>query len=341
MKVLVTGGCGFIGSALVRRLVRLGHDVVNIDRLTYAATPEALEEAASSPRYRLVRGDICDRVLVAETLEEHRPDAVAHLAAESHVDRSIAGPDAFLRTNVCGTFTLLEAVRAWRIGRSGEFRFLHVSTDEVWGDLGPADAPFDETSPCRPNSPYAASKAASDMLVRAWGVTYGVPVLTTNCSNNFGPWQYPEKLIPLMITNASLGRALPVYGTGENVRDWLHVEDHADALISVLQHGTPGRTYAIGGGAEMRNIDIVRQLCALMDRRLPAGAPHAHLITHVTDRRGHDRRYAVDATRMHREIGWSPRRDFTTGLAETVDWYLGRDDWWRPLRGVEATREVA
>ena len=333
MTILVTGGAGFIGSAIVRQLIReTGARVVNLDKLTYAAMPEALEECAENRRYCVVHGDVCDRALLAEVFEEHAPEAVIHLAAESHVDRSIDGPAAFLETNVLGTFALLEAARAWMAGRRGGFRFLHVSTDEVFGSLGPADPAFSETTAYAPNSPYSASKAAADHLVRAWGETYGLPVVTTNCSNNYGPWQFPEKMIPVMITAAIDGAAMPVYGTGENVRDWLHVEDHARALRLVLERGATGRTYNIGGDAERNNIEVVRRICALMDARFPERAPHEHLIRFVNDRPGHDRRYAIDARRIRRELGWAPERDFEDGLAATVDWYLGRESWWRGIR---------
>ncbi|MEO1601144.1 MAG: dTDP-glucose 4,6-dehydratase, partial [Pseudomonadota bacterium] len=293
MTILVTGGAGFIGSAVIRQLIRAGETVVNLDKLTYAATPEALEEAADSPVYRFVHGDICDGPLVARLLEEHRPDAVMHLAAESHVDRSIDGPAAFLETNITGTFTLLEAVR-----RAGGVRFHHISTDEVFGSLGPSDAAFSETTPYAPNSPYSASKAASDHLVRAWGETYGLEVVTSNCSNNYGPWQFPEKLIPVMVIAAVEGRPLPVYGTGANIRDWLFVEDHARALRLVLERGTPGESYCVGGDAERTNLEVVRAICAAFDARLPGGAPHDRLISFVTDRPGHDARYAIDAARI-------------------------------------------
>ena len=333
MKILVTGGSGFIGSAVIRQLIReAGATVVNLDKLTYAATPEALEDCAENPRYRLVEGDICDRALVAGLLEEHAPDAVMHLAAESHVDRSIDGPADFLQTNIIGTFTLLEAARAWRAGRKGDFRFHHVSTDEVYGALGPEDAAFCETTPYAPNSPYSASKAASDHLVRAWGETYGLPVVTSNCSNNYGPWQFPEKLIPVMLIAAFEGRPLPVYGAGENIRDWLHVEDHARALRLVLEHGANGECYNIGGDAERRNIDVVRRICALMDQHRPAGAPHERLISFVADRPGHDLRYAVDSSKIRRELGWSPCETFETGLRGTIAWYLDNASWWQGIR---------
>ncbi|MEL6218493.1 MAG: dTDP-glucose 4,6-dehydratase [Pseudomonadota bacterium] len=327
MTILVTGGAGFIGSAVIRQLIRAGETVVNLDKLTYAATPEALEEAADSPAYRFVHGDICDGPLVARLLEEYRPEAVMHLAAESHVDRSIDGPAAFLQTNITGTFTLLEAVR-----RSGGIRLHHISTDEVCGALGPSDAAFSETTPYAPNSPYSASKAASDHLVRAWGETYGLEVVTSNCSNNYGPWQFPEKLIPVMVIAAVEGRPLPIYGTGANIRDWLYVEDHARALRLVLERGTPGESYCVGGDAERTNLEVVRAICAALDARLPGGAPHDRLISFVTDRPGHDARYAIDAARIRAELGWRPEHGFEDGLAATIDWYLAHRDWWEGIR---------
>ncbi|HUF87691.1 MAG TPA: dTDP-glucose 4,6-dehydratase [Thermohalobaculum sp.] len=333
MKILVTGGTGFIGSAVIRQLIRdSSARVVNLDKLTYAAMPEALEDCAESSRYHAVRGDICDRALVTDLFEEHAPDAVIHLAAESHVDRSIDGPAAFLETNIVGTFTLLEAARAWTAGRRTPFRFLHVSTDEVYGSLGPDDPGFSETTRYAPNSPYSASKAAADHLVRAWGETYGLPVVTTNCSNNYGPWQFPEKMIPVMVTAAFDGADLPVYGTGENVRDWLHVEDHARALRLVLAQGATGASYNIGGNAEHGNIAVVRRICALMDGHFPDRAPHARLIRFVTDRPGHDRRYAIDSRKLRRELGWSPQHGFDDGLAATVAWYLANESWWRAIQ---------
>ena len=333
MKILVTGGAGFIGSAVIRQLIReTDTTIVNLDKLTYAATPEALEECAISPRYRLVQGDIRTRDLLAGLFEEHDPDAVMHLAAESHVDRSIDGPADFLQTNIFGTFALLEAARAWRAGRKGDFRFHHVSTDEVFGSLGPGDAAFSEITPYAPNSPYSASKAASDHLVRAWGETYGLPVVISNCSNNYGPWQFPEKLIPVMLIAACEGQPLPVYGAGENIRDWLHVEDHARALRLVLEHGATGESYNIGGDAEHRNIDVVRQICALMDEHRPASAPHDRLIGFVTDRPGHDLRYAIDSSKIRRDLGWSPLETFATGLRGTIAWYLENVDWWQGIR---------
>ena len=337
MTLLVTGGAGFIGSALVRRLVADGRErVVNVDKLTYAGNLDSLAPVEGSPDYVFERVDICDQTAVQRIFEDHRPDAVVHLAAESHVDRSIDAPGAFVETNVVGTYTLLrETLRYWRsldaAARNG-FRFLHVSTDEVFGTLGPAGL-FDEETPYRPNSPYSATKAASDHLVRAWHHTYGLPTLTSNCSNNYGPYQFPEKLIPLTILNAIEGKPLPVYGRGENVRDWLFVDDHADALLAILEKGRPGETYCVGGHNERRNIDVVRKICSLMDelRPDPAG-PHSRLIDFVTDRPGHDMRYAIDASKIARELGWNPRETFDTGLRKTVAWYLENRAWWERVR---------
>jgi dTDP-glucose 4,6-dehydratase len=336
MKLLVTGGAGFIGSAVVRGAVRRGHAVVNLDALTYAACLENVAEVAESPAYAFEKADIRDRAALDRVFGAHRPDAVLHLAAESHVDRSIDGPGAFVETNVLGTFQLLEAARAhWeRAGRPGSFRFHHVSTDEVFGSLGP-EGRFDEESRYAPNSPYAASKAGSDHLVRAWAETYGLPVLLTNCSNNYGPFQFPEKLIPVVILKALAGRPIPVYGKGENVRDWLYVEDHAEALLTVLERARPGASYAIGGEAEARNIDLVRMICGILDALRPAGAPHHRLIAFVEDRPGHDRRYAIDPGRIRAELGWRPSVTLAEGLARTVAWYLAREDWWRPLQARE------
>ncbi|MEO1329087.1 MAG: dTDP-glucose 4,6-dehydratase [Pseudomonadota bacterium] len=343
MTVLVTGGAGFIGSAVVRHLIReRGARVVNLDKLTYAATPEALGDAADSPNYAFEQADICDRPRLDAILARHRPSAILHLAAESHVDRSIDGPAAFIETNLVGTFQLLEAARGYYEGLSGTargaFRLHHVSTDEVFGSLGAKDPPFQENSRHRPNSPYAASKAGSDHLVRAWGETYGLPVLTSNCSNNYGPWQFPEKLIPVMIAKAADGAAMPVYGRGENVRDWLHVEDHAVALATILERGRLGETYNVGGASERRNIEVTRAICDAMDAARPEGAPHARLIAFVEDRPGHDLRYAIDAEKITRELGWRPTRRFEDGLRETVDWYLAHETWWR---GVIARRTGA
>jgi dTDP-glucose 4,6-dehydratase len=334
VRVLVTGGAGFIGSAVVRRLVRhTDWHVVTLDKLTYAGNLESLAEALDHPRHRFHRADICDRAAVDRILADEQPDAILHLAAESHVDRSIDGAAPFIQTNIVGTWTLLEAALAYWRGLSGaakdRFRFQHISTDEVFGSLGP-DGFFTEETPYRPNSPYAASKASSDHLVRAWHHTYGLPTLATNCSNNYGPYHFPEKLIPLIIIRALRGESLPVYGKGENVRDWLHVEDHAEALLAVLERGRIGETYNVGGHAERRNIDVVRGICAVLDELAPdaQGRPHARLIAFVTDRPGHDLRYAIDPARIEREIGWKPRHTFESGLRETVRWYLDNRPWW-------------
>jgi dTDP-glucose 4,6-dehydratase len=338
VKVLITGGCGFIGSAVVRHLIRATEaTVVNVDKLTYAASPEAVAEAADSPRYQLERVDLCDAAAVADVVARHRPDAVMHLAAETHVDRSIDGPGAFVQTNVTGTYNLLAAVHGYWSGlpedARGAFRFHHVSTDEVYGELG-ATGKFTETTPYQPSSPYAASKAASDHLVRAWFRTYGLPTIVSNCSNNYGEFQFPEKLIPLMILNALADKALPVYGTGDNVRDWLHVRDHAEALWMILTQGVPGETYNVGGNSERRNIDVVRAICDAVDARAPRpdGSSRRDLIAFVADRPGHDARYAIDATKIQRELAWEPGFDFETGLRDTVDWYLANGDWWQRVQ---------
>jgi dTDP-glucose 4,6-dehydratase len=332
LKLLVTGGAGFIGSAVVRRAVRAGHSVVNLDALTYAACLDNVAEVASSPRYVFEHADIRDRAALDRILAAHAPDAILHLAAESHVDRSIDAPGSFIETNVTGTFTLLEAARAYwqRRGRPGGFRFHHVSTDEVYGSLGPTGR-FTEATPYDPRSPYAASKAASDHLVRAWHETYGLPVIVTNCSNNYGPFHFPEKLIPVVILSALHGRPIPVYGRGENVRDWLYVEDHADALLTVLARGEIGRSYNIGGENEASNIDIVRRICALLDEMHPAGAPHDRHIAFVADRPGHDLRYAIDPARIRTELGWRPAVTLDEGLRRTVRWYLDNRGWWQKL----------
>ncbi|MCZ8334380.1 MAG: dTDP-glucose 4,6-dehydratase [Rhodobacteraceae bacterium] len=332
MKILITGGAGFIGSAVVRLAVAQGHSVVNVDALTYAACLENVASVGNSPRYVFEQADIRDRAAMDGIFARHEPDAVMHLAAESHVDRSIDGPGTFIETNINGTFTLLEAARAFwtRKGKPDSFRFHHISTDEVFGSLGPTGK-FTEDTPYDPRSPYSASKAASDHLVRAWHETYGMPVVLTNCSNNYGPFHFPEKLIPVVILNALSGKAIPVYGKGENVRDWLFVEDHADALLTVLQKGQLGRSYNIGGENEARNIDLVRTICRLMDEMHPQGAPHERLITFVTDRPGHDLRYAIDPTRMRQELGWRPSVTLEEGLRRTVRWYLENEAWWRPL----------
>lgn len=331
MKILVTGGAGFIGSAVVRLAVARGHQVVNLDALTYAANLANVASVADHPAYAFEQADIRDRLALDRILAQHRPDAIMHLAAESHVDRSIDGPAAFIDTNVTGTFHLLEAARAyWQQTRPEGFRLHHVSTDEVFGSL-PATGRFDETSPYDPRSPYAASKAASDHLVRAWGETYGLPVVISNCSNNYGPFHFPEKLVPVVILNALAGRPIPVYGDGAHIRDWLYVEDHAEALLAVLTRGAVGRSYVIGGEAEARNLDLVRMICAHMDRLNPAGAPHDRLIAFVEDRPGHDRRYAIDPARIRRELGWRPSVTLDQGLGLTVAWYLDNRDWWEPL----------
>ncbi|MBP7442596.1 MAG: dTDP-glucose 4,6-dehydratase [Thauera sp.] len=331
--ILVTGGAGFIGANFVLDwLAASDEPVVNLDALTYAGNLETLACLQGDPRHLFVHGDICDRALVDRLFAEHKPRAVVHFAAESHVDRSIHGPGAFVRTNVEGTFTLLEAARAhWSTLPAGEretFRFLHVSTDEVYGSLGPNDPAFTETKTYEPNSPYSASKAASDHLVRAWHHTYGLPVLTTNCSNNYGPYQFPEKLIPLMIVNALAGKPLPIYGDGLNVRDWLYVGDHCSAIREVLARGRLGETYNVGGWNEMANIDIVTTLCALLDELRPdAGGSYARLVTYVKDRPGHDRRYAIDARKIERELGWRPAETFQSGIRKTVQWYLDNPGW--------------
>ncbi|SFQ62929.1 dTDP-glucose 4,6-dehydratase [Roseivivax halotolerans] len=332
MKILVTGGAGFIGSAVVRQAVAERHEVVNLDALTYAANLESLAVVAVSPLYTFEKADIRDRPALDRIFATHRPDAVMHLAAESHVDRSIDGPGLFIETNVTGTFNLLEAARAhWQdVGRPEGFRFHHISTDEVYGSLGPTGK-FTEDTPYDPRSPYSASKAASDHLVRAWAETYGLPVVLSNCSNNYGPFHFPEKLIPVVILNALHSQPIPVYGAGRNVRDWLYVEDHADALLTVLQDGALGRSYNIGGNNERANIDLVRDLCAILDRLRPDAAPHGDLITFVADRPGHDLRYAIDASRIRDELGWQPSVTLQEGLERTVRWYLENEDWWRPL----------
>ena len=331
--ILVTGGAGFIGSNFVLDWVAAtGEPVVNLDKLTYAGNPENLRSLRGDARHVFVQGDICDRALLDRLLAEHRPSAIVHFAAESHVDRSIHGPGEFVRTNVEGTFTLLEATRGYWAALEGAskeaFRFLHVSTDEVYGSLGPSDAPFTEQHPYAPNSPYSASKAASDHLVRAWHHTYGLPVVTTNCSNNYGPYHFPEKLIPLMIVNALAGKPLPVYGDGMQVRDWLYVTDHCSAIRAVLAGGRLGETYNVGGWNEMPNIQIVNAVCRLLGELRPSPeGDYARLITYVKDRPGHDRRYAIDARKLERELGWKPSETFETGLRKTVQWYLNNPEW--------------
>jgi dTDP-glucose 4,6-dehydratase len=337
-RFIVTGGAGFIGSAVVRSLIRdTGHRVVVIDKLTYAGNLESLAPVSNDPRYTFVHADIVDRKRMEEVFAEYQPDIVLHLAAESHVDRSIDGPAAFIDTNVVGTYTLLEtALTYWRLlpsGRDDEFRFHHVSTDEVFGSLG-SNGRFGETTPYAPRSPYSASKAASDHLVRSWHHTYGLPVLITNCSNNYGPYQFPEKLIPLTIINGLEGVKLPVYGNGNNVRDWLYVEDHAQALLAVASSGRVGETYCIGGQSERTNLDVVKAICALVDEFVPSSAigHREELITFVADRPGHDQRYAIDPGLITRELGWQPRESFESGLRKTVEWYLANRPWWQRIR---------
>ena len=333
MKILVTGGLGFIGSAVVRLAVARGHEVVNLDAMTYAACPENVAMVAESNLYSFEHADIRDRAALDRVFADYRPDAVMHLAAESHVDRSIDGPADFIDTNITGTFNMLEAARSYwvRMGKPAGFRFHHISTDEVFGSLG-AVGQFTEDTPYAPNSPYSASKAASDHLVRAWAETYGLPVVMTNCSNNYGPYHFPEKLIPVVILNALAGRPIPVYGAGVNVRDWLYVEDHADALLLVVQKGRVGRSYNIGGENEARNIDIVHKICAILDELVPSGAPHDRLIAYVADRPGHDLRYAIDPSRIRNELGWRPSVTLDQGLRLTVEWYLANAGWWQPLQ---------
>ena len=336
MRVLVTGGAGFIGSCLIRHLVlEKNYEVLTVDKLTYAGTMASLKLVEGKANHRFLKADICDQQAMRQAFASFRPDRVMHLAAESHVDRSITGAEDFVRTNVMGTFSLLEAARAHYAELDEQararFRFLHVSTDEVYGSLG-ADGLFTETTPYDPSSPYSASKAASDHLAKAWARTYDLPIVVSNCSNNYGPYHFPEKLIPLTILNALDGKALPVYGRGENIRDWLFVEDHARALDIIVERGRIGETYNVGGRNERRNIDVVRRICAVLDERRPAAAPRESLIAFVTDRPGHDARYAIDATKLETELGWKARENFDSGIAKTVDWYLENDWWWTPLR---------
>jgi len=332
MKLLVTGGAGFIGSAVVRLAVARGHEVVNLDAMTYAACEANVAPVAQSNHYTFEQADIRDRAALDRIFATHRPDAVMHLAAESHVDRSIDGPGDFILTNINGTYNMLEAARAYWVaqGKPDTFRFHHISTDEVFGSLEPVGQ-FTEDTPYDPRSPYSASKAASDHLVRAWHETYGLPVVLTNCSNNYGPYHFPEKLIPVVILNALHGKPIPVYGKGENVRDWLYVEDHADALLLVVQKGAVGRSYNIGGENERRNIDLVRTICSLLDEMAPKATPYADQISFVTDRPGHDARYAIDPSRIRQELGWRPSLTVEEGLRRTVRWYLDNADWWQPL----------
>ncbi len=335
MRILVTGGLGFIGSAVIRHLIEdTDHDVMNVDAMTYASTVGSVQSVADSDRYQFAKVDITDAFALGEAFGLCRPDAVMHLAAESHVDRSIDGPGAFVQTNIVGTYNMLEAARAHldvNPSQAAGFRFHHISTDEVFGALAAGDAPFDQTTPYSPRSPYSASKAASDHLVRAWGETFGLPVVLTNCSNNYGPFQFPEKLIPLTIIRALRGESLPVYGTGENVRDWLQVDDHARALVDVVERGTLGDTYLIGGDSEQTNLAVVQSICDLVDARVGDGATRRDLIAFVSDRPGHDLRYAVDASATKEALGWSPSVTFAEGLAATVDWYVDNEWWWGPI----------
>lgn len=348
MRILITGGAGFIGSALVRHLLNeTDHEVLNLDKLTYAGNLESLASIEDHPRYRFLKADIADSEAVSRALAQFQPDAIMHLAAESHVDRSIDGPAAFIQTNIVGTYALLESTRAYWSSldaeRKAAFRFHHISTDEVYGDLHGVDDLFTETTPYAPSSPYSASKAASDHLVRAWHRTYGLPVLLTNCSNNYGPYHFPEKLIPLMILNALEGKPLPVYGDGLQVRDWLFVEDHARALVEVVTRGQVGETYNIGGHNEQKNIEVVRSICALLEELAPAKpagvARFEDLITHVKDRPGHDLRYAIDAGKVERELGWKPQETFHSGLRKTVQWYLDNLEWCRHVQDGSYQRE--
>ncbi|WP_275786195.1 dTDP-glucose 4,6-dehydratase [Pararhizobium gei] len=336
MRVIVTGGAGFIGSAVVRHLVLdKGYEVLNIDKLTYAGTLSSLASLDNQANHRFLQADICDRNAIQEAFDTFRPDRVMHLAAESHVDRSITGAADFVQTNVIGSFTMLESARAYWNTLAGDakaaFRFLHVSTDEVYGSLG-ENGLFTETTPYDPSSPYSASKAASDHLAKAWTRTYGLPVVVSNCSNNYGPYHFPEKLIPLVILNALHGKSLPIYGSGSNIRDWLYVEDHARALDLIAERGAIGETYNVGGRNERRNVDVVTRICELMDKFRPQGKPHSQLIEYVADRPGHDARYAIDATRLETELGWKALENFDTGIEKTVRWYLDNEWWWQPLR---------
>jgi dTDP-glucose 4,6-dehydratase len=336
MRIIVTGGAGFIGSAVCRHLIKETEtEVINVDKLTYAGNLNSLRSASGNPRYQFVEADICDEAAIEQVFKESRPDAVLHLAAESHVDRSITGSRSFIETNIHGTYTMLETARRYWSGLTGvakeDFRFLHVSTDEVYGSLG-SDGFFSESTPYNPSSPYSASKASSDHLAVAWHRTYGLPVIVSNCSNNYGPYQFPEKLIPLMILNALEGKPLPVYGNGLNVRDWLYVEDHAKALRLILSKGRPGETYNVGGRNERSNLEVVKTICQVLDEVNPNGRPHDRYITYVTDRPGHDQRYAIDACKLENELGWRAEETFPSGISKTIRWYLDNAWWWSPLR---------
>ena len=335
MKILVTGGAGFIGSAVVRKAIALGHEIVNLDVLTYAANLENVSSVNQKPGYSFEKADICDLEALRLIVERHQPDKIMHLAAESHVDRSIDGPGAFIQTNVIGTFNLLQVAREYWAKLASErkdiFRFHHVSTDEVYGDLAVDDPAFEETTPYDPSSPYSASKAASDHLVRAWARTYGFPVVITNCSNNYGPYQFPEKLIPVVILKALHRQPIPVYGQGDNIRDWLYVDDHADALLTVLEKGQLGETYNIGGNNERTNLELVKTICTLVDEYRDDGYDHAGLIEFVKDRPGHDRRYAINADKIKTDLGWEPSIEWNSGFKATLNWYLSNEAWWRPL----------
>ncbi len=333
MKILVTGGCGFIGSNYVLKQVKRNNPVLNLDKLTYAGNMENLSNIIDDPNYSFVQGDICDADCVTGAIDQFQPEAIVHFAAESHVDRSIDEPMSFANTNIIGTTTLLQAALKYREIKKNDFRFLHVSTDEVFGSLG-ENGFFTESTPYDPSSPYSASKAGSDHLVRAWQRTYGFPVLITNCSNNYGPYQFPEKLIPLMIANCLEGKPLPVYGKGENIRDWLYVKDHCDAIDTVLRQGQIGETYNIGGNTEIRNIDIVKSICFILDELRPRsnGDPYQNLITYVKDRPGHDYRYAIDASKIKNDLGWKPKETFETGIRKTIKWYLDNEVWWKRIQ---------
>ncbi|GJL93707.1 MAG: dTDP-glucose 4,6-dehydratase [Hyphococcus sp.] len=335
MRLMVTGGAGFIGSAVVRQAIASGHHVLNVDKLTYAANPENVANVQNNPNYQFAEKDICDQAAMAALFADFKPDTIMHLAAETHVDRSIDGPGAFIQTNIVGTYSLLEAARSYVQSGAAphDFRFHHISTDEVFGSLGPTGA-FTETSPYQPNSPYSAAKASSDMLARAWGETFNVPVVVTNCSNNYGPYQFPEKLIPVVVINAIEGKDIPIYGKGDNIRDWLYVTDHADALLLVAQKGAAGETYNIGGRAERSNLELVKMICAILDEEEPhaAGKKYDTLIKFVSDRPGHDQRYAINCDKIEKELGWTPQMTIEQGMRETVRWYLDNKNWWDAIR---------